>query len=249
MKEKLLKLLVLASTELEMRPLLNLFEAVEQTSENEFRLCGNAETQGAFGVRVYDFEIDFLITGVGMTASAFALGRHLANHTYDGAIQFGLAGSFSDRLPVGSVVLSLSDQVADEGVFRDGKWMDSAALGLGAVEGPSVRMECDTVRERVLFFEGDPFVAMPRVGALSVNTITSDREQMSLLHTRTGALLETMEGAAFFYAALQMHWEKFYALRGVSNYVAAPRSEWNIPLALKHVCAETYQLMECFLKK
>ena len=51
--------------------------------------------------RAKNQEIDFLITGVGMAATAFALGRHLATNQYDLVINLGIAGSFDRDITLG----------------------------------------------------------------------------------------------------------------------------------------------------
>ena len=48
--------------------------------------------------------IEFLITGVGMVATAFALGKHLAANQYDLVINLGIAGSFDRSIALGEVV-------------------------------------------------------------------------------------------------------------------------------------------------
>ena len=49
--------------------------------------------------------------------------------------------------------------------------------------------------------------------------------------------VENMEGAAFFYVALQLGVE-FYELRTVSNLVSTDRSSWNMELATTNLAAE-----------
>ena len=63
---------------------------------------------------------------------------------------------------------------------------------------------------------------------------------------RTGADIETMEGAAFFYACL-MSGTPCVQIRGISNYIE-PRnlSKWNIPLAVKNMNATIIRILnEC----
>ena len=47
--------------------------------------------------------IDFLITGAGMVATSFVLGKHLATNQYDLAINLGIAGSFDRSIALGDV--------------------------------------------------------------------------------------------------------------------------------------------------
>src|SRR5688500_15548027 len=59
-------------------------------------------------------EVHILCTGIGMTATAFYLGKTLGDQ-YDLAINLGLAGSFSRNLEIGSVVNVYSDRFSELG--------------------------------------------------------------------------------------------------------------------------------------
>jgi len=76
---------------------------------------------------------------------------------------------------------------------------------------------------------------LKKVSGISINTVHGNESSISKLLKRTDAVVESMEGAAFFQACLQEE-VKFYAIRSISNYVERrDRSKWNIPLALSTV--------------
>ena len=64
-----------------------------------------------------------LIAGVGMVATAFALGRHLAVNHYDLAINLGIAGSFDRNLNLGEVVEITHDSLAELGAEDDADFL------------------------------------------------------------------------------------------------------------------------------
>ncbi|GAC1452506.1 MAG: hypothetical protein NVSMB7_15220 [Chitinophagaceae bacterium] len=59
---------------------------------------------------------DVLVTGIGLTAAAYHLTRQLQLKKYDLVIQAGIAGCFSKKLLLGSVVVVKKDAIADQGV-------------------------------------------------------------------------------------------------------------------------------------
>src|SRR5476651_1564596 len=94
---------------------------------------------------VYDFEkgdrpaistignmkTDILITGVGMVATAFVLGRHLTNNDYDLAINLGIAGSFDRNIALGEMLEITQDTFAELGAENDNEFLPIDQLGFG----------------------------------------------------------------------------------------------------------------------
>src|SRR5687768_14830741 len=101
-----MKVLVAAATEAEIKPLLNWL----------------ADTQ-APGVEV-------LITGIGMAATAYSLGRRFANNRPEVAIQAGIAGSFRHERPLGEVALVAREVFGDLGAEDHGRFTDLFGIGL-----------------------------------------------------------------------------------------------------------------------
>ena len=81
-----MKLLVVAATQAEIAPTLAHFGI----ASNNF-----IETEN----------FDLLITGVGMVATAFSLGKQLSNQ-YNLVLNVGIAGSFDRDIALGEVVIS-----------------------------------------------------------------------------------------------------------------------------------------------
>lgn len=79
-------------------------------------------------VRTKDFDI--LVTGVGMTATAFALGKHLSNH-YKLVVNLGIAGAFDRNIPLGTVVNVTRDEFSELGAENGADFLTIEELGFG----------------------------------------------------------------------------------------------------------------------
>src|SRR5512140_1079798 len=79
------------------------------------RISGMALTDK--GYRFGRLSIDVVVTGVGGIATAWAMKVWLSNNpSPDLAINAGIAGSYSDRLKIGDVVMVKTDCFADMGI-------------------------------------------------------------------------------------------------------------------------------------
>ncbi|HOW08388.1 MAG TPA: futalosine hydrolase [Bacteroidales bacterium] len=178
-------------------------------------------------------EIDILVTGVGTVATAWALTKMISSGSRpDIAIDIGIAGTYRDDVPLGSVVMPVTDCFADAGIDTEKGFLTLAEAGL---QDP----DRFPFRKGKLIAEND-FVhkvaaIIASVNAVTVNTATGSNEQIRKISVKYNPDIETMEGAAFFYVCA-MEKIPFLALRAVSNKVEPRnRENWNIPLALKNL--------------
>lgn len=169
-----------------------------------------------------------LITGVGLPLTAYSLGKVFANNKYDLAINAGIAGAFNRDLPIGGVVEVVSERFADLGVEEaDGGFTDIHTLGL---IDPNQAPFTNGILENP-----DPGNFLPSAKGLSVNKVHGSTPSIATITARYDADVETMEGAAFFYACL-LEKQTFLAIRAISNYVEPRnRNNWNIPLAIENL--------------
>jgi futalosine hydrolase len=209
-----MKILLVAATPMETNLLWQHFQGEElpaSPAPGEFSLAGHTCT--------------LLHTGVGMCNASFALGRQLALHTYDLAIQWGIAGSFDRNLSLGQVVEVASDCFAELGADSPEGFLDMEAMGF-----PTLRTQGETYYN-VLKNPGSYSPVAPRVAGITVNRVSGTEPAISLLRNQWQAQVETMEGAAFFHAMLASH-VPFRAFRGISNYVEPrDKSRWQLRLA------------------
>jgi len=167
-------------------------------------------------------DITFLVTGVGMVATAFALGRHLAINQYDLAINLGIAGSFDRSIPLGEVVEITEDSFAELGAEDDEDFITIEQLGFGE----SAFRSTYSLPEKL---------NIKKATAITVNTVHGNEVSIKKLVNRIEAGLESMEGAAFFYACKQVN-VPCVQIRAVSNYVEKRnRDNWQIGLAIKNL--------------
>ena len=176
--------------------------------------------------------LEFLITGVGMVATAFALGKHLASRQYDLAINLGIAGSFDRSIVLGEVVEVVADGFSELGAEDDEEFLSIEKLGFGeSVFKPSAR----------LYDYGITYLR--QVNAITVNTVHGNDASIQRLAYRISPQLESMEGAAFFYACKHADLPCLQ-IRAVSNYVEKRnRDAWQIGLAIKNLNTFAVELL------
>ena len=74
-----------------------------------------------------------------------------------------------------------------------------------------------------------------KANAITVNTVHGNEDSIANIVARLNPQLESMEGAAFFYACHKLH-VPCIQIRAVSNYVEKRnRDNWDIPLAIKNL--------------
>lgn len=167
--------------------------------------------------------VDAMVTGVGLTATAYHLGKTLAEQSYSRAIMLGIAGSFSSNYPPGSIVEIVSETFGDLGADDNGDFLDIFQLGLA--EAGRFPFSAGRIDREWPF--GD-FLEIPGVRGSSVNTVHGERHAIERFIQRSDAEVESMEGAAFFYAC-KMAGVPFRQFRAISNFVTArDRSAWKI---------------------
>jgi len=174
--------------------------------------------------RVESQDLELLITGVGMVATAFSLGKHLATNQYDLVINLGIAGSFDRNIALGDLVEVVEDHLSELGAEDDETFLPIETLGFGE----SV-LKTDT---RLKTYAD---IDLKQVTAITVNTVHGHEPSISKLTGRLQPQLESMEGAAFFYACKQAG-VPCLQIRAVSNYVEKRnRDAWQIGLAIKNL--------------
>ena len=202
--------LVIASTVHEIQPFLN-------TLRKEESFAGGG------------ISVDILITGVGLTATTYALTRQVYLKRPDLVIQAGIAGSFEKKIKPGSVYAVSDDRIADEMVIEKKKLFTVYDFGLrnkdqfpyqdGWLKNPH-----DDLAGRI---------GLPLLRSLSVNQVSTDKKMISRYRKKFGASLESMEGSALHLVCLS---EKipFLQLRAVSNYAGErDKTKWKFGKSIR----------------
>ena len=186
-------------------------------------------------------EVEVLITGVGLVATATWCGRRLAQQKYDLALNVGICGSFVDLYQPRSVVNVVSDRIAELGAEDGDKFLTIHDLQLlGADEFP-FRGGC-LVNNAIP--EIAPLVRLPAVSAITVNTVHGNSQSIARVVRLFAPEVESMEGAAFAYACLVAR-QPFAQVRAVSNIVERRnRSAWKLPEAIRALCESTLAILD-----
>lgn len=177
--------------------------------------------------------ISFFVHGVGGLRTSYYLSKI---KDADLIVQIGIAGSFQKDIALGSCVEVVSDQMGDEGAEDHADFLDLLDLGF-------------TEKNELPFQDGKLVntcpsnLSLPKVNCITVNTVSGNADTIARRENKYHAAIETMEGAYFFYYALQ---EKipFVQFRGISNYVTKrDKSTWQIKAALKSVHDATIEFL------
>jgi len=167
-----------------------------------------------------------IATGCGPAAAACGLALHLGRGQVlpDLVIGIGIAGAYSESaVAVGEVLVVESDNFCDLGCEDGGTFVDLLELGIpdAGVE-PSYRCAVPG------FLSG-----LPKSVATTCSVCTGSASTAANRWRRTGASLESMEGAAWAMVCARAG-VPFAQVRAVSN-IAGPRDRaaWKIPQAMK----------------
>lgn len=175
-------------------------------------------------------EIAFVVTGVGMAATAYNLARILATGQYDFILQAGIAGAFDRNILLGEVLAVSSDRFADLGAEDGEYFIDVFDLGL---DKPDQSPYTDKLLLNPYISELD--IQLRAVDAITVNTVTGSHASVERLQRIYPGALESMEGGAFHYVCL-CEKVRFLQIRAVSNYIERRnRDAWQIELAVNNL--------------
>jgi futalosine hydrolase len=177
-------------------------------------------------------DVDVLLTGVGMVATAAWCSRAFAEQRYDVALNVGVCGSFDRRLPPGTVVHVLRDRLAELGAEDGESFLSIAELGLLEPEdrpfGREELLNAAPPRSPVLD-------DLPAVSGITVNTVHGNERSIEQVARRFSPQVESMEGGAFMYACM-IHDVTFAQVRAVSNVVEQRNREaWRMADAVERL--------------
>ncbi len=218
-----MKILLVSATEKEISPLLSAI-GIKNYVGDHLRICKHR-----------NLDIDVLVTGIGMTSTAFWLGKVLSDK-YDLAFNFGLAGSFNRDIELGSIVNVTQEHFSEMGAEDGNKRLSLKEIGL---EGTEEVLNDPTIANKVLEM-------IPMVCGITVNRVHGEEKSIQRDFRRFHPNIESMEGAAFLFACCH---EKIPCaqVRAVSNYVEKRnKKNWNIPLAIANLNRKALEILDAF---
>jgi futalosine hydrolase len=170
--------------------------------------------------------------GVGKVATAIRLTQALAERRPDAVFSFGIAGAYPSRhirpgltgLRLLDVCVVTHEWLVDEGIEQPDGFRDLAEIGLGEI-GP---WTADAgLSDRLVELLG-----CPRVIGATVSTVSGVDRLSHAYAQRTGAQVETMEGAVVA-AVCARFGVPFAEVRVISNFTGdRDRSGWDLEASL-----------------
>jgi len=170
-------------------------------------------------VKTKDFDV--LITGVGMTATAYAMGKHLSEN-YKLVLNLGIAGTFDPAIPLATVVNVITDEFAELGAENNDDFLSIDQLGFGKAKY--------SARNNLLHSDVEK---LPKVQGITVNRVHGSKDSITRIIERCNPGIESMEGAAVLYCC-EKEGLPCLQVRSISNYVEPRnRERWQIGAAIK----------------
>ena len=215
-----MKLLIVSATSIEIKPLL--------AELGRGRILQHHITR----YRFKHFQVDVLITGVGMVPTAVFTSMVLGRYAYDAVINAGICGSFNREIPIGKLLNITTDCLPETGA-EDGEHflsiIDLKLLDQDEFPFNGGKLINDSVFDSSLI--NDLLIST----GVTVNTVHGNAMKIDAFMQRHPADIESMEGAAFIYAC-KMHKVRHLQVRSVSNYIEdRDVSKWDIPLAVNNL--------------
>jgi len=186
-------------------------------------------------------DIDVLITGVGMVATAARCSQALSRTPYQLALNFGVCGSFDRALAPGTVVHVVADRIAELGAEDGDAFLTIQQMRLvGDDEFPFTGGALVNAQPPANAALG----RLPAVHGITVNTVHGSDRSIAAVVERFSPQVESMEGAAFMYACL-IHAVPFAQVRAVSNVVERRNREaWRLAEAIDSLNAAARSILD-----
>ncbi len=222
-----MKLLIVAATELELKPLL---KKVNFSKSGDNLIC-----------KYKNIDITVLISGIGMVSTSYALTKALHKNSYNLVLNAGIAGCFNKNIELGSVYNVTQEQIGDM-VIEDGSDIKTLFQEKLVDENQFPYINGKLINPENIYFKY--FNDIHTASSITVNTVHGNEKTISLYKEKYNAELENMEGAAVFYTCM-MEKQDFIEFRAVSNYIE-PRNKdnWDIPLAINNLNNRIIEFLE-----
>ena len=177
--------------------------------------------------------VDVLITGVGAPSTIYHLQKRIQQMNYDFIIQAGIAGSFTNDIELGKVLLVQQDCFADLGIEEKGVYNPIFNIGFADKnEFPFADGWLMNADDNLKYLD------LPKAKAITVNKVSDSELQKKQFIKTFNADIETMEGAALHYVCLQEN-IPFLQLRSISNYVGErDKTKWKMKEAIENLNSE-----------
>lgn len=182
--------------------------------------------QESSAIKLGKHQVEYLITGTGITAMTYYLLHHVLFRQADFYILAGIGSALSHSIEIGEIVEVSEDQFADLGAESSkGQFLSLDDMGLNTEPG-------------LLWYSTNPFKSnLPTYKATTVHQIPRSELRIKSLIASSSADVLTMEGAAFHYVMAKKDIPSMH-IRSISHYLDDTEKEkWNLPLAMQKLNA------------
>lgn len=190
------------------------------------------------GVSKEQLTVDTLVTGVGLVACSYALTLHISTRKPSLIVQAGIAGCFDKKIPLGTVVATRQECIADLGVMENHEWKTIFDLGFAKPQQQPYSNGW-LVNKSAILNEID----LPRVNSISVNEVTTSPKKIRIFRERFNPVTESLEGAALHHIAISEN-IPFLQLRAVSNYIGErDKNKWDLKQSILQLNQELIKIV------
>lgn len=184
-------------------------------------------------------DVSFVVTGVGMLATAVNLCKIINEQKPDFIIQVGIAGCFDDNYKLGQTVVVAKEFLGDVGVEENNKWNDIFDLGfVNKSEKPFTNKSLINKHIKKINH------TLPVVNAVTVNQITTQQQHIKQLTKKYKPIVESMEGAALHYVCNSFN-VPYLQIRSISNYIGErDKSKWKMKESISNLNMELKKIIE-----
>lgn len=197
--------------------------------ELDFLLARSVEKEGLPVIENDTTQFTLLVSGIGSALTAFSLSKILQHKKIDAAIQIGIAGSFQEDLLVGSILKISSDIFADLCLSDNGKPIHEASFS--DFRTPPFT-EGKLIPNSTIYKKTD----LPEASAITVNSVTATSDKREFWLRRYNPGIETMEGAAFYYACMKEN-IPCVQIRAISNMVGIGNGKWKTRESIENLAS------------
>lgn len=200
----------------EARAVLKPFDADPSLADRPWTLSGLSD------------DCDLVVTGVGKTNAAGAVASTADGSVHAGVVSLGVAGALPPAHPaIGTLVLAIESVYADEGMLTPDGFSDCPSMGLALGPFDGVALTHDRAWVDALRAHAD------RTGRIAtVSTCSGTDASAAAVVRRTGAIAESMEGAAVAHVAARLALRSA-EIRAISNTTGdRPSQTWDLSAAL-----------------
>ena len=176
-----------------------------------------------------NIELDLLVTGIGMVNTALQLGKYFGKEKPAFAIHFGVAGSFTQTIAIGSVVELVEEHFWKMGAEDHENFIDIEKMGFPLFESSGNPTYSTLLNPYPSSFD------LHKAQGITSNLVHGNAISIQEIIQNRNPDVETMESAAFFQACLIEN-VPFWSFRGISNFVEPRnRANWKLKEAAKNV--------------